>query len=129
MRKLLGVMYPSQQAVFNSINEMIEMLIVGAFYDISWVVNSVKKAMNKLLPPIRTQDQNEKKVQATRSRDILLVLQENVQFSDENPNPGYKPFDTSFEAITEFLLKKLTKLALEGILWVVSSARKIFGSI
>ena len=114
MRKLLGVMYPSQQAVFNSINEMIEMLIVGAFYDISWVVNSVKKAMNKLLPPIRTQTQDEKQVQATRSRDILLVLQENVQFSDENPNPGYKPFDTAFEGITEFLLKKLTKLALEG---------------
>ena len=107
-------MYPSQQAVFNSLNDMIERLIIGAFYDIPWIVNSVKKAMVVLLPKIRTQTQEQKQVQATRCRDILLVLQENVQFSDDNPNPSYKPFDTTLEKITEILVKKLVALANQG---------------
>ena len=107
-------MYPSQQAVFNSLNDMIEMLIIGAFYDIPWIVNSVKKAMVVLLPKIRTQTQEQMQVQATRCRDILLVLQENVQFSDVNPNPAYKPFDTALETITEWLLRKMVALTNEG---------------
>ena len=114
MRKVLGIMYPSQQAVFNSLNDMIEMLIIGAFYDIPWIVNSVKKAMLVLLPRIRTQTQEQKQVQATRCRDILLVLQENVQFSDDNPNPSYKPFDTTLEKITQILVKKFVALANQG---------------
>lgn len=118
MRKLLGIMYPSQHAVFNSLNEMIEILIVAAFYDISWIVKSVEKAMLDLLPEGENGDQlrDQKVAQATRCRDILLVLQENVQFSDENPNPNYKPFDTAFESITTTLLAKLATFANEGVI-------------
>lgn len=117
MRKLLGIMYPSQHAVFNSLNEMIEILIVAAFYDISWIVKSVEKAMLDLLPENENgndQSRDQKVAQATRCRDILLVLQENVQFSDENPNPNYKPFDTAFESITATLLAKLAAFANDG---------------
>ena len=114
MRKLLGIMYPNQHAVFNSLNEMIEILIVAAFYDISWIVKSVEKAMLDLLPESENGDHVQKVAQATRCRDILLVLQENVQFSDENPNPNYKPFDTAFESITATLLGKLAAFANEG---------------
>ena len=42
------------------------------------------------------------------------MLQENVQFSDENPNPNYKPFDTAFERITTMLLRQLAKCAKQG---------------
>ena len=54
-------------------------------------------------------------IKATRCRDILLVLQENVQFSDENPNPNYKAFDTAFESITTRLLEQLAECAKQGM--------------
>ena len=126
MRKLLGIMYPSQHAVFNSLNEMIEILIVAAFYDISWIVKSVEKAMLDLLPESENGDHVQKVAQATRCRDILLVLQENVQFSDENPNPNYKPFDTAFASITATLLAKLAAFANEGLYIFVNSMRKFY---
>ena len=42
------------------------------------------------------------------------MLQENVQFSEENPSPNYKPFDTAFESITKMLLKQLGQCVKQG---------------
>ena len=51
MRKLLGIMYPSQGAVFYSINEMIEMLIVAAYYDIKWIIDELENCLDNVIHP------------------------------------------------------------------------------
>ena len=54
MRNLLGIMYPmdpSECAVFYSINEMIEMLIVAAHYDIIWIVDELENCLGDVIHP------------------------------------------------------------------------------
>ena len=51
MRKLLGIMYPSECAVFDSINEMIEMLIIAASYDITWIVQELENCLMDVICP------------------------------------------------------------------------------
>ena len=51
MRKLLGIMYPSEGAVFYSINEMIEMLIVAAYYDITWIIDELENCLDNVINP------------------------------------------------------------------------------
>lgn len=51
MRKLLGIMYPSESTVFYSINEIIELLIVAAFYDITWIVHELENCVFDVICP------------------------------------------------------------------------------
>ena len=51
MRKLLGIMYPSESTVFYSINEIIELLIVAAFYDITWIVEELENCLFTVIIP------------------------------------------------------------------------------
>ena len=51
MRKLLGIMYQNECADFHSINEMIEMLIVAAFYGIAWIVQEVENCLIDVINP------------------------------------------------------------------------------
>ena len=70
MRKLLGIMYPSEGAVFYSINEMIEMLIVAAYYDIKWIIDELENCLGAVIqnpsnrPPRQDLSRDEKLVQA-----------------------------------------------------------------
>ena len=51
MRNLLGIMYPSECKIFHSINEIIELLIVAAFYDITWIVDELKSCLFDVICP------------------------------------------------------------------------------
>ena len=44
-------MYPSECKVFYSINEMIEMLIVAAYYDITWIVDELENCLRDVIQP------------------------------------------------------------------------------
>ena len=51
MRNLLGIMYPSECKIFHSINEIIELLIVAAFYDITWIVDELYNRLFDVICP------------------------------------------------------------------------------
>ena len=70
MRKLLGIMYPSELKVFDSINEMIEMLIVAAYYDITWIVEELENCLRKVIHP---QDPRKGGPRQDLSRDEKLL--------------------------------------------------------
>ena len=70
MRKLLGIMYPSEFKVFNSINEIIEMLIVAAYYDITWIVDELEYCLWKVIHP---QDPRKGVPRQDLSRDEKLL--------------------------------------------------------
>ena len=81
MRNLLEIMYPSECSVaFDSINEMIEMLIVAAFYDIKWIVQELENCLfNVICPknprtgaPRRDLSRDEKIVQVRVFKNFVL---------------------------------------------------------
>ena len=51
MQNLLGIMYPSECKIFHSINEIIELLIVAAFYDITWIVDELYNRLFDVICP------------------------------------------------------------------------------
>ena len=51
---------------------------------------------------------------ANRCRDILLVLQENVTFTVDRPNPTYAPFDPSLQTLTDELIARMQDYARKG---------------
>ena len=56
----------------------------------------------------------DKKTNVQNCRDALLVLQENVTYSVEKPNPGYEPYDPSIQPLTEQLIRYLIDCAGQG---------------
>ena len=53
-------------------------------------------------------------VSANRCRDILLILQENVTYTIEQPNPTYAPFDPCLQGLTDELIARLQNFARQG---------------
>ena len=61
-----------------------------------------------------TRDKDQK-VNANNCRDALLVLQENISYSVEKPNPGYAPYDPTIQPLTEQLIRHLIQCANQGL--------------
>ena len=61
---------------------------------------------------LRDKDQQ---INANNCRDALLVLQENITYSAEQPNPGYEPFDPSIQPLTDQLIRRLIQCAGQGL--------------
>jgi len=109
MSKLLQIMYCSD-ASFEYANEMIEILLAAAYYNIPWVVSAVQKAAVNFCT--RAEDSS---TGANRCRDILLILQENVTFTVDRPNPTYAPFDPSLQTLTDELIARMQDYARKGV--------------
>jgi hypothetical protein len=110
MRKLITIMYGIDDLACSSACEMVQILVAAAYYTIPWVV----QAMQDSVVEFCSKGRNNKKEQATRCRDVLLILQETVSFSIDDPNPGYAPFDSCLQPLTDALIARLQSLALEG---------------
>ena len=83
-----------------------QILLASAYYNIPWVVAAVQKAVINYC----TQS-NEPNKCANRCRDILLILQENVTYSIDQPNPSYSPFDPCLQPLTDELIARLQNYA------------------
>ena len=90
----------------NGIIITFQILLASAYYNIPWVVEAVRKAVINYC----TQS-NEPNKCANRCRDILLILQENVTYSIDQPNPSYTPFDPCLQPLTDELIARLQNYA------------------
>jgi len=101
MMKFLQMMY-SIKVVFTCHNEMFEVLMAAVYYNVKWLSVEVQAAIKDYC----TGDDYEP-TNANNCRDALLVLQENITYSAERPNPGYQPYDQSIQPLTEQLIRHL----------------------
>lgn len=107
--KMVELMY-SVKVVFTSRNEMFQVLFAATYYNVKWLSTAIQSAIELHC----TRDKNEK-INATNCRDTLLVLQENITYSVENPNPRYAPFDLSVDPLTGKLQNYLLDCAIKGV--------------
>ena len=90
-------------------NLITQILLAAAYYNIPWVVAAVQKATVNFCT--RAEDSI---TGANRCRDILLILQENVTFTVDRPNPTYAPFDPSLQTLTDELIARMQDYARKG---------------
>ena len=83
-----------------------QILLASAYYNITWVVAAVQKAVINYC----TQS-DEPNLCANRCRDFLLILQEKVAYSIDQPNPSYTPFDSCLQPLTDELIALLQNYA------------------
>ena len=86
-----------------------KILFAAAYFNLPWIIAAVQKSVVSYC--IRAENNLGN---ANRCRDILLVLQENVTYTMEQPNPTYAPFDTSLLSLTDDLISQLQKFARHG---------------
>ena len=86
-----------------------KILFAAAYFNLPWIIAAVQKSVITYCTRV-----DEYLVNANRCRDILLVLQENVSYTMEQPNPAYTPFDTCLQGLTDDLIAQLQKFARQG---------------
>jgi len=109
MTKLLQMMY-SVEVTFTCRDEMFKVLFAAVFYNVKWLSTVIQGAIKLHCTMDRDQEIN-----ANNCRDALLVLQENITYTAEHPNPCYAPYDTSLQPLIEQLIRHLMECADHGI--------------
>jgi len=109
MTKLIQMMY-SEPVVFTCRYELFQVLFAAVFYNVKWLSKEVQSAIEVHC----TKGHHYEPTNANNCRDALLVLQENITYSVEEPNPGYAPYDPSIKPLTEKLADYLVYCAGEG---------------
>ena len=87
-----------------------KLLMAALYYNVSWLSKIAQNAIK--LHCLRDTDPQ---INSNNCRDALLVLQENITYSVENPSPEYEPFDPSIEPLIQQLYDHLQQFALQGL--------------
>ena len=83
--------------------------MAAVYYNVEWISTAVQSTIELYC----TRDMDERS--AKNCRDALLVLQENITYSAERPNPGYKPYDQSIFKLTQTLCVHLMHCFMKGL--------------